>query len=224
MVASKSRGVVLSDLLDFVMVRHTAGYRLVVGGPRASDILLGPASLLPFKGTVFIEPAGKTTETYRPFEVGTALFKTVAGLKKSPNSVLKFVNKYGLLCKPNGIPQRARDNIEDWYELIDYLKAAIKAWKAGDVSSLSVNVYGDVMVQISSQDDGSPAIKMQPRDFRSALLIQFARAATADAELKCCEQCGTWFAVGTGTGRRSTAQFCSDACRKENWRAKGGKS
>ncbi len=55
---------------------------------------------------------------------------------------------------------------------------------------------------------------LAPENLLSCIWVQFLQAVTNDTQLKQCAVCPTWFSFGTGTGRRSSAQYCSDRCRK----------
>lgn len=55
---------------------------------------------------------------------------------------------------------------------------------------------------------------LAPENLLSCIWVQFLQAVTNDTQLKQCAVCPSWFSFGTGTGRRSSAQYCSDRCRK----------
>ncbi|MBT3787136.1 MAG: hypothetical protein HOF94_02070 [Alphaproteobacteria bacterium] len=59
-----------------------------------------------------------------------------------------------------------------------------------------------------------PVMYLSPENLQSCIWIQFLQAVTNDTQLKQCAACPTWFSYGTGTGRRRSAQYCSDSCRK----------
>ncbi len=59
-----------------------------------------------------------------------------------------------------------------------------------------------------------PQIAIKPEDLDAALHLQFAQAVAGNQQLKKCDACQTWYRFGPGTGRRETATYCSDKCRK----------
>jgi len=205
----------MADLIDFEMVRHVRGYELVESGPKKAAT--GPATRLLAPRGPFLIPKGKAVETYRPLEGFPALFRELADLRKEPPAILKFANRFGLLSLPKESPRSIREDVSDWYELIDRMREAIEArerqewWRLTSESAL----FGRADIRLVAPQGDAPArIKIVPWSLRSALWIQFATATAANARLKACEQCGKWFQHGTGTGRRKTARFCADACRK----------
>ena len=63
-----------------------------------------------------------------------------------------------------------------------------------------------------------PQLFIQPEHLLAAMWLQFAQAVTLNPQLESCNVCGSWFSYGTGTGRRKSAQYCSDKCRKASSR------
>ena len=62
-----------------------------------------------------------------------------------------------------------------------------------------------------------------PASLIQFLWLQFALHAQSDAKLWRCEHCGDPFTVGSGTGRRETAKFCSNACKVAAFRTRHGR-
>jgi hypothetical protein len=62
----------------------------------------------------------------------------------------------------------------------------------------------------------------------SGLDLIYAEALSLKAEIEqqysigLCKYCGSSFGVGAHTGKRKSAEFCSDACRKRDWVSKNG--
>lgn len=54
-----------------------------------------------------------------------------------------------------------------------------------------------------------PKMRLSPSSLLNALWLQFGRSISGDACLRRCQHCDAWFEVGTGTGRRRDAKFCS---------------
>jgi hypothetical protein len=83
-----------------------------------------------------------------------------------------------------------------------------------------------VTEQVSGQIDHAifrdvrhrPSLRCVPRDLRTALWLQFAGAIEGSKEYQQCDECQTWFEIGSRQGGRSDKRFCSTACRARNWR------
>lgn len=78
-----------------------------------------------------------------------------------------------------------------------------------------------VDVRLSTVED-PPGVQtfMQPRTLLAAMWLQFGQHASSDKGYQSCLRCGAWFIFGTGTGRRKSGHYCSDACRKAAFNAR----
>ena len=65
---------------------------------------------------------------------------------------------------------------------------------------------------------GPPILALGPHDLIYGLWLQLAQTVTSNTKLRRCAWCSTWFSFGTGTGRRKSAHYCSDKCRKAAFR------
>lgn len=97
------------------------------------------------------------------------------------------------------------DDISDWRPGRERLLAA-RRWP--------VLVQLGVMLWSPQGQSGPPILSLAPYDLEAGLWLQFAQAVSANGQLQRCAVCPTWFAYGTGTGRRKSAHYCSDRCRK----------
>ena len=80
------------------------------------------------------------------------------------------------------------------------------------------------MLRQRADGQGPPFLSIVPESLDSALWLQFAQAVSSNTQLRRCAVCPTWFSYGTGTGRRKSAHYCSDKCRKAaHRRQKAGK-
>ena len=61
--------------------------------------------------------------------------------------------------------------------------------------------------------EGRPQMVFAPLDLIQAMWFQLAEAACRGSQLLRCERCSTPFVVGSGTGRRSSSKWCSNACK-----------
>ena len=155
---------------------------------------------------------------YKPLDEYPALFREFADLKCSPASIKAFANKYGLLTNDEAGAQRST-----WYERIKRMRESVALWKkgkkTGDLSEF-IEMFNKGPRGISSiglvptVDPERPDLHIVPRDLLAGMWLQFGQAVSANMQLKKCLQCPTWFAYGTGTGRRKSGLYCSDRCRK----------
>lgn len=63
-----------------------------------------------------------------------------------------------------------------------------------------------------------PMLVLQPANLMTAIALQTVKYLSGDdaqcgVKLLQCKQCGTYFKVGPGTGRRSTSEFCNRKCQ-----------
>ena len=173
-------------------------------------------------------PVGGEVLRYRPFELGSAIFREFAATPKTHSGIQAFAAKYGRL---GGISW-LHEPVFHWYRQIDDLARAVDTWEEcveeGDLTPLArvFNVYdlGQVTLKFGAARFGErPRLRLEPASLLDAMWIQFGQMADGDAQLKRCDWCPTWFATGSSTGRRSTARFCSDTCRKASNRHEKGK-
>lgn len=177
----------------------------------------------------FIVPKGERKVIRRPLEQHSALFMEFADLENSDKAVLRFANEFGLLHGWHPV-----ENLEWWLHLVDLMRSAVEKWKTfkkeGDLKNFTdwFNNFRRITkcsITIGpSSYPNRPALYVEPSDLWSAMHLQFAQMISADAQLQRCATCPTWFTFGTGTGRRKSAHYCSDRCRKAAWLASQNKS
>ncbi len=138
--------------------------------------------------------------------------------------VQKFVNKYGLLHGRKAI------SVDEVVADIRRMRAAIRSWEAGrtagDVSrfvnEFNSTVRSIITVELAhSVDPVHPQFKIVPLDLCEAMWLQLAQIVSSKQGLKRCDWCPTWFLYGSGTGRRNSALYCSDKCRKAAHKHRG---
>lgn len=89
-------------------------------------------------------------------------------------------------------------------------------WKLNASLELNELLDGGLGPQVKTTEDGRPLLALNLRDLRTGIALQALRSLTAPAaglETRQCAQCGTYFEIGPGTGRRSTSKFCSPRCQ-----------
>jgi hypothetical protein len=155
---------------------------------------------------------------YDCFEKRTeALYRQLADCPETPEGVLDFVRKFGLLHN------LTREPVDRICHEIKVMRSAVDAadrrdWPAlGSWLDQSENrrALGVEATFAHEPDDPRPSLFFRPRDLISAMYLQLLQDATTSAQLKKCARpgCGRWFKYGAGTKRRSTAEYCEPACQ-----------
>ena len=178
---------------------------------------------------LFIVPKGKTKEQYEPLAGQfRGLFRQFADLDNSPEAVVEFATAFGFL----GIFRKSDETIPfiepvwEWYDFINFMKQSVATWmaakEAGDLTPIIEKVNRRKGPQIwvrlyRGADSSRAALRIQPPSLWHGIRLQFAQAVADNMELKKCAYCPRWFPVGTGTGRRKSADHCSSQCQKAHW-------
>lgn len=206
------------------------GYETV--HPKRTRVLLsGRSTLLTGREpTPQVHRKGGPLEERRPLEIA-GMFRIFADTRKSETGVLGFANRFGLLglgpldrtTDPplSEDPHNAAENLDGWYRAIDAMRGLIRLLDAQDWPALSATYdrysLGRMTIKLlpNRKNDGLEAVPV-PNTLLQAMWLQLAQSASVKQAWRRCQhhQCGTWFVVGHGTGRRSTALYCSDRCRK----------
>jgi hypothetical protein len=171
---------------------------------------------------LILVPDGFQSTRYHPLADHTALFRNFADVDPSPEGVQAFANRYGLLKKPE-----EEGPIATWYDRIRRMKNAVNLWEKGrvegnmrpviDYFAKGQRAVSEVrLTHVPGKKD--PSLNFVPGHLLAAMWLQFGQAVSSSANLRSCTWCSTWFVFGTGTGRRKSAHFCSDNCRKASHR------
>ena len=184
---------------------------------------------LPFS---IVEPAGEERVRYNPLENGRSLFQEFANTSQTPEGVLSFANRYGLL-KPSMNPE----NLDYWYHQINQMRNAVDVWQRDREKDLSnfvnnfspsfslrdnVKVFYDKLIPASillqeTEDPTRPRLKIEPEDLLATMWLELALAVEGSSNYRPCDVCPTWFEVAPGSGREDK-KFCSDACKMRAYR------
>src|SRR5260370_274206 len=116
----------------------------------------------------------------------------------------------------NGRPTYEAVILDDLLAHHAKMRRALNLFERGDASELTrrCNAEGlaGARIELRHDTNGKLGLFLVPFDLIRAMWMQFAQHACSDARLFRCEHCGKPFRVGTGTGRRSTPKYCSNAC------------
>lgn len=168
-----------------------------------------------------VVPVGNQYETYYPLKEYPTLFMEFATVNQDPESVIQFLNRYGLL---EGF--RKFTEVNFFLRCSMELKKAVDSWdnsrESRDYSQFIelFNRKSRTVELMLTNGIAAPILKITPPDLLDAIWIQFAQFVTGSNYLRRCAFCGTWFIFGTGTGRRKSAHYCSDRCRKAAFNAR----
>lgn len=190
----------MSELFKFQWERDPAGYRIIDTDEWGRCIA----------------PSSNHIEHYDPWRIGSeslVLFQILAETPKNEEGYLKFANSYGLLTG------REAEPLDTWYVKIDSLRIAVENWREGEFPVLIDTFSNHGFTQISVRlvevvGFDRPQLFVTPDTLYTALWIQFAEAISADLKIRECAWCGKPFPYGPGTGRRTTATYCSPKCQK----------
>jgi hypothetical protein len=144
------------------------------------------------------------------------LYATFAGLDHRPEAVRSFADTYGLLNNAPGF----EEPVAVWYRHADAMAEAIELKARADYAGVcglfdkNSPLLRATFFLAPREARQPPALMIRPRDLLAAMWLQLALAIAANVGLRYCELCAKPFEFGTGTGRRSSARFCSDNCRK----------
>jgi hypothetical protein len=205
------------ELLDIEWGRCLDGYRLEQTKP------LSAAEEAYFRKRPFIDRTywnssliiQKSTrmERYRPLK--NVLFAIFARWEASPAGMVRFCNAYGpLQATPEGVTLTPVDWMLDEQRI---LQRALRQLESGDplklIEQLDRGRYGACTFTLRPTATGTLSPTLIPESLGQAIYVQLALYSASGAKLWSCEQCGDPFYVGTGTNRRSTAKWCSNACK-----------
>jgi len=206
-----------SEVFWFEWERDTDGYQ-IEERPNLGAKILDPTT---DPATKLIRARGGPREIMN-IRDHQAIFKELAETRKTEAGVLQFANRYGLLGSPprgerdRGLP----DTLDDWRTSITVFRRMVAAGDAQDWPVLS-HWFGEAQLgrmsaKLPYWHTRGPVLHVVPNTLRSAIYVQLAQAYAHARKLRKCDArgCGRWFAYGAGTGRRASAKYCSDACRK----------
>jgi hypothetical protein len=181
----------------------------------------------------WIENVSARYERYRPLDIPALFVRFAKDTPASAKGMLEFCNRFGIpgSVRADG-PRRGdvtREGINvgvllehqakmrhafNLFEARDS-KALLLAFNASDGTSLA-------RIELRQAEDGRLHWCHVPPDLIRAMWLQFAMYASSETKLFRCQRCNEPFVVGTHTGRRSTAVYCSNACKVAAFKERHG--
>lgn len=156
-------------------------------------------------------------DTYDPFML-PALFRTFAAAKADHEGMARFVAHHG---SPFDMYHASVD-LDAMLEAQGAINLVLWEYeKKRDpdllIGGLNRRQWGDVQPWAVMERD-NVQLYLRPSSLLDAMWLQLALHAADQTGMRQCANhgCGKWFAFGSGTGRRNTSRFCSDACRVAN--------
>lgn len=181
-------------------------------------------------------------KTYEPLKYEPAAFMEYGDISTCADLTLAFVNKYGPPEFEFSNGSRGHTPlaflVEGMQGIAEFMTEAIKIWSDAQASGnyeelvgfkflerhaeLELCIFsGEIRLGLFPSSSGNPPqIAISPINLTAAMWVQFAQAVANETQLNRCGICPSWFAYGTGTGRRKSSQYCSDKCRKAAHRMK----
>ncbi len=210
--------------IDFEWWRDAKGYRLVAPEPaRPAKPEMGP--IYGFEvGPTLLERVGKPQRVlpnggkrlpYQPLKRFHELYKSFASVR-TPEDVLRFVEKFGLLTAHGLQPDLGDDvpfvlehaaRFRDWLDANQRRRQDLAAWIGKEGKN-----FGSLDAELTADASGALRVRVMPRTLLRALWIQLAYTLSGGIKIGTCLQCGDWFEAGPGARppRRLDAKFCSD--------------
>lgn len=171
----------------------------------------------PTSATKMIRPLGRKN---------SGLFREFAATALSEAGVLAFANEYGLLglrSLPSASAPLPEDSLAVWLRHV----RAMSFWAGGrfepqDRQRVCDKLNAELTRRVTWRlwvDGETFRIGPRPVSLIGALWLQAGFSLARESEFRTCI-CGKPFEVAKGgtTGKRSDAQFCSDACKSRNFR------
>ncbi|MDP6781218.1 MAG: hypothetical protein QGH32_05635 [Alphaproteobacteria bacterium] len=208
--------------------RDTAGYDIEEAPNARSEIKMLRRGMY-MDGDICIVPRGGRIDDYDPLKID-GLYRQLAESDLTPEGALQFVSTFGIPIR-SAIEDR-RYPLHDFLEAVFLMRlvlshASAEVWGefarvvTGAVDSRFRGGRIEAHIALRARNDGErPDVVLHPNDLWSAIWLQLATDITAGANLRSCAQCGIWFKYGPGTGRRSTAVYCSPKCQSADAYAK----
>jgi hypothetical protein len=217
------------EVIEFEWTRCPDGDGWVIDPPRSHRRVWRPGApvrAVPGPTDAALSTAGKRYfEKYSPTEF-SALFQIFSDKPATAEGMRDFFNTFGPLewgndrfgpFEPTAGWCSAETSLDKPLRHHAALRRALDMFKAGNLSALSEGFdrggWGRLHTKLRLRSTGKAAIVWVPYSLIQFLWLQLALYAASDAKLLRCGQCGHPFLVGSATGRRSKAKYCSDRCR-----------
>ena len=163
---------------------------------------------------------GKEIEEYEPLTYSSGLYKEFVSLKDSPEEYLRFANEYGLL--EITFENLQSEHLSVWLRKRNTMREILDLWdecNKNDTLEIFIDEYSGLVGSCSltlgkSFEKTRVSLYISPNSLFDAMELQFFQIISSNLQVQGCAVCTKWFTFGAGTGRRKSAHYCSDRCRK----------
>ena len=212
------------EIFDFRWWVCLDGYRLEKGEPR----FFPSGRVLPGGRSSFsLTNASGRFRCYEPLKIPALYARFAEEFESSAEGMQDFCRLYGLPGggRPDMAPLQTAPKSEG--VLVDVLLDSPNAApQSAQTPPARRHVRADKLLEFLAWHRGNPRasragsggqleLALIPPDLIQAMWLQLAQDACSGARLFRCQRCNAVFVVGTRTGRRSTAKWCSVNCRVE---------
>lgn len=201
--------------------RFTTGYDIEEAPGARAEIKRNVPGVWSDGGICIVSRAGPL-EFYDPLKTD-GLYRRLADGELTPEGALQFVTTFGFPVRD--LLLRERLPLKDYLEAVESMRGLLRLVEAGEWDTLADsiamparNFFGlgrdRLGVDLQPREDNQPpAMVLKPSSLWAAIWLQLAIDVSTGASLRSCARCGDWFKHGPGTGRRSTAIYCSPKCQ-----------
>ena len=196
------------------------------------DVFAAEADAPPDEEAFYLWPVDDEIVISRPAEESPGLFMEFAHIEPTSAGVQQFGNRHGLLWeKPKG---QLEDEITigAWVKHSRRMRAAVEMWefdrKRGKIPTVIKAISqvswprAGVHLQPIGDNPMMATFHLKAENLHQLMWLQFAWAASQNAQVRRCAWCPSWFLYGSKTGRRESAVYCSTVCRRAAAKVKKG--
>jgi hypothetical protein len=234
------------QMIEFTWWRCLDGYRLKQSQPclltargrvPIEKANLGLARFAKLRPSWGIATASDRFEQTTPLEVPALFARFARDTPTTPEGILSFCNKYGLLTEhsPHRKPGQSEVSVDSILSEQKKMRKALDLYEDKDDTTLasfwnSIERENSLRIELRASREERFRMILAPPNLLMAMWMQFALSACSQSKLFRCQRCNQPFTVGTGTGRRSTSKYCSNACKvaafkeRREYRVSGNRS
>ena len=204
----------MTGTLRLEWFRDPEGYEIVEiekgSSPAARSIAAGE------RHCSVVKPRSGREEPYVLEGAGNRIFIELANAEKTPEAVLAFTKRHGLLWTPPGASDRGSyaQPLEEFYDAISGLRTAAELAGSNGlqeiVPRLSKRGVRLHMRLVQPAGETAPRLILDPTSLLSFLHAEFLQRLDGGIEIRNCPRCGKVMAAGRA-GQQP--RYCSDSCR-----------
>ena len=149
--------------------------------------------------------------TYRPFEKVNGLFRVFAGLARTKEGVLDFIQRFGPLTPAGNVIGEDIQIGVITGQMINLFLGSSPQHRVALLNDGGGITCGNAAVSLAvNQVTGRPQLKFKVNSLMNALMLEFGQYLASGEDVRQCAFCGEWFDAGPSAKRRRGTKFCSD--------------